>query len=101
LLLQIGERFGVQLASVHMVGASLGDLQTAQAAGCMPHLIRSDRLGPLDDGQLAGLVAQVPGTKVHASLSAFAEQLIQQERRAKADARGEAQAPITGPGDQT
>jgi D-glycero-D-manno-heptose 1,7-bisphosphate phosphatase len=101
LLLQIGERFSVQLANVHMVGASLGDLQTAQAAGCMPHLIRSDRLGPLDDTQLAELVAQVPGTKVHASLSAFAEQLIQQERRAKADARGEAQALNAGPGGLT
>ncbi|MGS0755267.1 D-glycero-beta-D-manno-heptose 1,7-bisphosphate 7-phosphatase [Roseateles sp. GG27B] len=99
LLLQIGERFGVQLSNVHMVGASLGDLQTAQAAGCMPHLVRSDRLGTLDDAQLAELVAQVPGTKVHANLSAFAEQLIQQDRRAKADARGEAQALKTGPGD--
>jgi D-glycero-D-manno-heptose 1,7-bisphosphate phosphatase len=99
LLLQIGERFGVDLGTVHMVGASLRDLQTAQAAGCMPHLVRGDRLGSLSDEQLAALVAQVPGTRVHASLKVFAETLIQEERRAKADARGQTIVPDTGPGD--
>jgi len=98
LIEQIGERFGVDLPAVHMVGASLRDLQTAQAAGCMPHLLRSDRLGALDEAQLAALVAQVPGTRVHANLSAFAETLIQQDRRARADARGEALTPDTSPG---
>jgi len=99
LIQQIGERFGVALPTVHMVGASLRDLQTAQAAGCIPHLVRSDRLGGLDEAQLAALLAQVPGARVHANLSAFAEQLIQQERRAKADARGEILTPDTSPGD--
>jgi D-glycero-D-manno-heptose 1,7-bisphosphate phosphatase len=89
MLLQIGERFGVDLATVHMVGASLGDIQTAHAAGCQPHLLRSDRLGAIDESQLAALAAQVPGTKVHANLSAFAEYLIKQGRRIKADARSE------------
>ncbi|MDC6167307.1 D-glycero-beta-D-manno-heptose 1,7-bisphosphate 7-phosphatase [Paucibacter sp. XJ19-41] len=98
LLQQIGARFGVDLATVHMVGASLRDLQTAQAAGCIPHLLRSDRLGALDEAQLAALVAQVPGTTVHANLGAFAEYLIQRDRRAKADARGEQMAPDTSPG---
>jgi len=98
LLQQIGERFGVALPTVHMVGASLRDLQTAQAAGCIPHLVRSDRLGGLDEAQLAALLAQVPGARVHANLSAFAEQLIQQDRRAKADARGETVTPDTSPG---
>jgi len=101
LVQQIGERFGVALPTVHMVGASLRDLQTAQAAGCIPHLVRSDRLGGLDEAQLAALLAQVPGARVHANLSAFAEQLIQQERRAKADARGETLKPDTSPGDLT
>ncbi|MET0517996.1 MAG: D-glycero-beta-D-manno-heptose 1,7-bisphosphate 7-phosphatase [Burkholderiaceae bacterium] len=99
LIEQIGERFGVALSAVHMVGASLRDLQTAQAAGCMPHLVLSDRLGSMDETQLQALVAQVPGTQVHANLSAFAEFLIQRERRAKADARGEALQPDTSPGD--
>ncbi|MCU7372338.1 D-glycero-beta-D-manno-heptose 1,7-bisphosphate 7-phosphatase [Paucibacter sp. O1-1] len=98
LIQQIGERFGADLSLVHMVGASLRDLQTAQAAGCIPHLLRSDRLGALDEVQLAALVAQVPGTTVHANLGAFAEYLIQRDRRAKADARGEQMAPDTSPG---
>ncbi len=100
MLIQIGERFGVDLANVHMVGASLRDLQTAQAAGCIPHLVRSERLGDLDDQQMAALVELVPGAKLHASLSAFAEGLINAERRNKADARGESLLPPnTGPGD--
>ncbi|MBB4844548.1 D-glycero-D-manno-heptose 1,7-bisphosphate phosphatase [Paucibacter oligotrophus] len=98
---QIGERFGVDLSTVHMVGASLGDLQTAQAAGCIPHLVRSERLGHLDEAQLAAVAAQVPGSKVHASLSAFAETLIQKDRRVKADARGENLGPDSGAGDLT
>lgn len=99
LLVQIGERFNVDLANVHMVGASLRDLQTAQAAGCIPHLVRSDRLGRLTEAQLAELLAQVPGSRMHANLSAFAETLIQQERRSKADARGETLQPDTSPGE--
>ena len=99
LLTQIGERFNVDLATVHMVGASLRDLQTAQAAGCMPHLVRSDRLGKLSEAQVAELLAQVPGSRLHANLSAFAESLIQQERRSKADARGETFKPDTSSGE--
>ena len=100
MLTQIGERFGVDLANVHMVGASLRDLQTAQAAGCIPHLVRSERLGDLDEQQMAALVELVPGAKLHASLSAFAEGLINTERRNKAEARGESLLPPnTGPGD--
>ena len=101
MLTQIGERFGVDLAQVHMVGASLRDLQTAQAAGCIPHLVRSDRLGDLDESQMEALLGLVPGAKLHASLSAFAEGLINTERRQKAEARGESLAPNTGPGDLT
>ena len=99
LLVQIGERFNVDLANVHMVGASLRDLQTAQAAGCIPHLVRSDRLGKLSEAQLAELLAQVPGSRMHANLSAFAETLIQQERRSKASARGETLQPDSSPGE--
>jgi len=89
MLQQIGERFGVDLATVHMVGASLGDIQTAHAGGCQPHLLRSDRLGAIDESQLAALAAQVPGTRIHDDLSAFAEYLIKQGRRVKTEARGE------------
>lgn len=99
LIHQIGERFGIDLAEVHMVGASLRDIQTAQAAGCHPHLVLTGALARLDPAQLDALVAQVPGTPVHTDLKAFSEHLIQAERRAKADARGEALPPDTGPGD--
>ncbi|MCH7344679.1 D-glycero-beta-D-manno-heptose 1,7-bisphosphate 7-phosphatase [Pelomonas sp. CA6] len=99
LIEQIGERFGVELAQVHMVGASVKDLQTAQAAGCIPHLLRSERLGTVDEAQLQAAIAQVPGARLHADLAAFAEHVIQLDRRARADARGTALPPDTGPGD--
>jgi len=99
LIEQIGERFGVELPTVHMVGVSLRDIMTARNAGCVPHLIRSEKEGTHDETQLAAMLAQVPGTQVHASITAFAEHLIQQDRRAKADARGEKLAPDTSSGD--
>lgn len=98
LIQQIGERFGVDLGLVHMVGASLTDLKTAFAAGCVPHLVRTGKLGSLTEEQLAELVAQVPGAQLHADLAAFADDLIQRERRARADARGEVLTPTTEPG---
>ncbi len=73
---------------------------TARNAGCVPHLLRSDKEGTLADGEaLDAMLALVPGTLVHANLSAFAEHIVQQDRRAKADARGEKLAPDTNPGD--
>lgn len=99
LIEQIGERFGVDLSQVHMVGASLNDLKTAHAAGCVPHLVLSGKLGKLSEAALAEQVAQVPGAQVHADLAAFADALIQRERRARADARGEALSPLTDSGD--
>ena len=100
LIEKIAERFGIDdLALVHMVGASLRDLQTAQAAGCKPHLVRGDRLAGVSEEELAALIAQVPGTVVHASLSDFADHLIHKERRARADARGEVLKPDTDHGE--
>ena len=100
LIEKIAERFGIDdLALVPMVGASLRDLQTAQAAGCKPHLVRGDRLAGTSDEELAALIAQVPGTVVHASLSDFADHLIHQERRARADKRGEVLLPDTDHGE--
>lgn len=102
LIHKIAERFGLDdLTLVHMVGASLRDLQTAQAAGCVPHLVRSDRLAVLSEAEQAAMVAEVPGAQVHASLADFAEHLIQNERRARADARGEVFTPDTEAGELT
>jgi D-glycero-D-manno-heptose 1,7-bisphosphate phosphatase len=73
----IGRRYGVDLAHVPMVGDTLRDLLTAQAAGCLPHLVRSGRAAALDDAQLRSIVEQVPGTVVHDDLAAFASHLLE------------------------
>jgi D-glycero-D-manno-heptose 1,7-bisphosphate phosphatase len=82
LLQEISERFGAVLSEVHMVGASLRDLQTAQSAGCVPHLVRGDRLAALGEAQLQEVLAQVPGAKVHEDLAAFAEALLAHDTQA-------------------
>lgn len=80
LLLQIGERYGVNLSEVPMVGDSLRDIQAGQAAGCPTHLVRTGKLGVADDDLIAQVLRQVPGTQVHADLTAFAEAIIQHDR---------------------
>lgn len=99
LIQQIGERFDVELPQVHMVGASLTDLLTAQNAGCVPHLVLTGPFGSLGTEELTNLLAQVPGARVHDDLMSFAETLIQQERRRIAEQRGQAFSPDTQAGD--
>lgn len=82
---QIGERFGVSLRDVPVVGDSLRDLQAGVAMGCRPHLVRTGKLANIDQEQLDALCAEVPGTQVHADLAAFAEHLIREERRVRGD----------------
>jgi D-glycero-D-manno-heptose 1,7-bisphosphate phosphatase len=77
----IGERYGVDLSEVPLVGDSLRDLQAGAAAGCQTHMVRTGNGGLLDDAQLAALLQQVPGTQVHDDLGAFADWLIHNERR--------------------
>jgi D-glycero-D-manno-heptose 1,7-bisphosphate phosphatase len=76
MMLEIGHRYGVDLAQVPMVADTLRDLHAARAAGCEPHLVLTGRAAGLDDEELRGLVAQVPGTLVHADLGAFADFLL-------------------------
>ena len=78
---QIGERFGVDLNKVMVAGDSLRDLQAGAALGCEPHLVRTGKAAVMNDEQLAQMVAAVPGTFVHADLKAFAEFVVQRERR--------------------
>ena len=85
LFLQIGERYGVELAGVPFVGDSLRDLQAGVAAGCEPHFVRSGKGGRLDDAAISRLVELVPRVRVHADLAAFAEALVQHERQARGD----------------
>ena len=74
---QIGERYGVDLANVPVVGDSLRDLQAGAAVGCRPHLVRTGKGAATVAGNV---LHQVPGTVVHDDLAAFAEHLIQEER---------------------
>jgi len=76
----IGERFGIDLAEVPLVGDSLRDLQAGFAAGCPTHLVRTGKCGELDEAAIESICRQVPGTIAHADLAAFAEHLIQRER---------------------
>ena len=77
--LDIGRRYGADLAMVPMVGDTLRDLQAAQAAGCEPHLVRSGRAAALDAGQVADMVRQVPGTVVHRDLADLATHMLERE----------------------
>ncbi|MFY9513469.1 MAG: D-glycero-beta-D-manno-heptose 1,7-bisphosphate 7-phosphatase [Rubrivivax sp.] len=73
----IGRRYGVDLKTVPMVVDTLRDLQAAMAAGCEPHLVLTGRAAALDDEQLHQMLEQVPGTRVHADLAAFAEFVLE------------------------
>jgi D-glycero-D-manno-heptose 1,7-bisphosphate phosphatase len=77
MMLDIGRRYGVDLAQVPMVCDTLRDLQAASSAGCEPHLVRSGRAAALDAAQLAHLVEQVPGTFVHRDLAELATHLLE------------------------
>jgi D-glycero-D-manno-heptose 1,7-bisphosphate phosphatase len=76
MLVDIGRRYGADLAEVPMVGDTQRDLQAAAAAGCPPHLVLSGRAAGLDEAALARIVAPEPATRVHRDLAAFAEWLL-------------------------
>ena len=79
LLRQIGERYGVHLADVLVVGDAERDLQAGAAVGCVTHLVRTGKSAALSEAQLQALCARAPGTRVHANLAAFADDLIHRE----------------------
>jgi D-glycero-D-manno-heptose 1,7-bisphosphate phosphatase len=76
MLLDIARRYGADLRQVPLVGDTLRDLLAAQAAGCEPHLVLSGRAAALGEAELAQVLAQVPGARLHADLAAFAEDLL-------------------------
>ena len=80
LFLQIGERYGVDLAEVPVVGDVLRDVQAGATAGCQPHLVRSGKAAKMGQEEIDEICRQVPGTQVHDDLAAFAEWMIQHER---------------------
>ncbi|MEP6740194.1 MAG: D-glycero-beta-D-manno-heptose 1,7-bisphosphate 7-phosphatase [Caldimonas sp.] len=76
----IGERYGIDLSEVHLVGDSLRDLQAGASVGCMTHFVRTGKAARLDDAEMTAVISQVPNTQVHADLAAFALELVQGER---------------------
>ena len=82
LMLDIGRRYGVDLAHVPMVADTARDLIAAQAAGCEPHLVLSGRAAGFGAEQVQALMNQVPTARAHASLSAFADFLLQRDNHA-------------------
>jgi len=79
MLLDIGRRYGIDLRQVPLVGDTLRDLTTAQAAGCEPHLVLSGRAALLDDEQQREILQRIPGARAHADLGAFAEFLLERD----------------------
>lgn len=88
LLVQIGERFGVDLARVPVVGDSLRDLQAARAAGAQPHLVRTGKAAALDVTAVKEMRHQLPGLQVHRDLAAFVDVLLQAPPAERAHAGG-------------
>lgn len=76
LLLDLIQRYGVDPATVPVVGDTLRDLQAARAAGAQPHLVLSGRASALAPEQQQAMLEAVPGTAVHASLGAFVDELL-------------------------
>ena len=74
LMLDIGRRYGVDLASVPMVADTARDLLAAQAAGCEPHLVLTGKSAPFAaGGQPDGLPT---GTVLHRDLAAFVDFIL-------------------------
>src|SRR5690606_29903909 len=70
MLLQIGERFNVDLAGVPVVGDSLRDLQAAVAAGAKPYLVLTGK------GEIPRASPDLPaGTLIYPDLDAVAVEL--------------------------
>lgn len=74
---QIGERYGIELKGVPMVGDTLNDAIGALAAGCEPHLVLTGKGEALRGRQLPEHFPKE--TQVHADLGAFVEFLLARE----------------------
>ena len=71
---QIGERFGVDLRTVPVVGDTPRDLVAGVAVGCLPHLVLTGRAASLKGQPLPD--SYPAHTRVHQDLGAFADWLI-------------------------
>jgi D-glycero-D-manno-heptose 1,7-bisphosphate phosphatase len=77
----IGERFGVSLDGVPMVGDLPRDVLAAQSVGCEPHLVRTGQAASMSETELIELRRQVPGLTIHPDLSSFADFVILRDRK--------------------
>ena len=80
----IGERYGVDLTDVPLVGDSLRDLQAGAAAGCQPHLVRTGKGARLDDARARAMLRAGARRAGACRPGRFAEHLIQRRARASA-----------------
>ena len=71
---QIGERYGLDLKDVPVVGDSARDVLAAVAAGCEPHLVLTGKGATYLDRPLPDSFPAA--TRVHADLAAFADFLL-------------------------
>lgn len=71
---QIGERYGIDLKGVPVVGDAVRDVVAGAAAGCEPHLVLTGK-GAAYRG-LALPDTFPAGTRVHEDLAAFADYLV-------------------------
>ena len=78
---QIGERFGVDLRGVPVVGDTLRDVQAGALVGCEPHLVLTGKGAAFRGRPLPETFP--PGTRVHEDLAAFAEDLIARQAEAR------------------
>ena len=77
---QIGERYGIDLKGVPVVGDATRDVVAGATAGCDPHLVLTGN-GTVYRGR--ELPATFPaGTHVHEDLSAFTDWLVARDVRA-------------------
>jgi D-glycero-D-manno-heptose 1,7-bisphosphate phosphatase len=74
---QIGERYGIDLKGLPMVGDTVTDVRAAVAAGCEPHLVLTGKGAAYKGRNLPDTFAAA--TQVHADLAAFADFLIVRE----------------------
>ena len=77
---QIGERFGIDLKGVPMVGDSARDVLAGVSAGCEPHLVLTGRGAAYRGRSLPDTFPQE--TRVHADIAAFADFVIERETAA-------------------
>ncbi len=77
---QIGERYGIELKGVPMVGDSARDVLASVNVGCEPHLVLTGK-GAAHRGRSLPDIFPA-GTLVHADLAAFADFLLARETAA-------------------